>query len=122
MNADELIRDAIETGQRQGIDALNPLQRAIFLVSELEVLCDKDGIDAFLNTYKASDLRAVAALLGAAGATTISEGLTRIADSLPSPQDAVMTQVSDLVSDRVGYDYDALARAVARQLANVPAS
>lgn len=121
MNADEFICDAIDSGQRQGIDALDALQRAVFLVSELEMICDKDGIDTFLDMYGASDLRVVAEFLEAAGATAIADGLARIADSLPHPADAILSRVNDLVSDRSGYDYDTLVRVVARRLADVPA-
>jgi len=111
----EFIRDAIDQGQRGG--ALDPLQRAVYLVSELEVLCDMDGIDSFLERYPVSDLRTSAGLLRAAGAAALADGLVQIADSLPHPDDALLTRVTDLVSDRAGYGYDSLARAVAARLA-----
>jgi hypothetical protein len=113
VNTDEFIRDAIEKGQRSGVDDLDPIQRAIYLVSELEVRCDKDGIDAFIDRYAVSDLRMAAELLRAAGADALADGLMQIAESLPHPDDALLTRVTEFVSDRAGYDYDSLARAVA---------
>jgi hypothetical protein len=110
----EFIRSAIDIGQRGGIRSLPPLQRAIFLVSELEVLCDKDGIEAFMDSYDVSDLRLAAELLGSAGAKSIASGLIQIADSLPSRQEDVLSRVNDLVVNRAGYDYDELARVVAQ--------
>lgn len=116
MNADEFIRKAIDAGQHGEVSSLNPLQRAIFLISELEVLCDKDGIDSFLSNYGAGDLRLAADLLAVAGATTLSGVLTQLADELPHPQEAILHRASDLISDRSGYDYDALVHAVAGRL------
>jgi hypothetical protein len=116
VNTDDFIRDVIEKGQRSGVDELDPIQRAVYLVSELEVRCDMDGIDSFLDRYPVSDLRTSAELLRAAGAAALADGLVQIADSLPHPDDALLTRVTDLVSGRAGYDYDSIARAVADRL------
>jgi hypothetical protein len=117
MNIDDFIQNAIDDGEQRGADALEPLQRAICLVSELEVRCDKDGVDAFLDCYVASDLRMAAGLLRAAGATAIADGLVEIAENLPHPDDSLLSRVNDLVSARSGYNYDSLACTVADQLA-----
>ena len=117
MTTDDFIQNAIDAGQRHGVAGLSTLQRAVFIVSELEVLCDMEGIDAFLDRYHANDLRDAADLLSAAGAIDIANGLVEIAGSLPNLQEDTLSRVNDLVTTRAGYDHDALARAVAQRLA-----
>ena len=117
MNVEQFLDAAIKQGEQACAAALAPLERAIFLVSELEVSCDKDGIDSFLNLYGPSELDAVAEILRAAGATATPDGLTRIARALPQRDDALLTSVNDLVTGRTGYDYDSLAKVVASRVA-----
>jgi hypothetical protein len=117
VTTDDFIQNAIDAGQSQGVAGLSTLQRAVFLVSELEVLSDMEGIDAFLDRYHANDLRDAADLLSAAGATDTASSLMEIASSMPNPQEATLSRANDLVTSRAGYDYDALARAVAQRLA-----
>jgi len=117
MNVEQFLDAAIKQGEQAGAAALAPLERAIFLVSELEVSCDKDGIDSFLNLYGPSELDAVAEILRAAGATATPDGLTRIARALPQRDDALLRSVNDLVTGRTGYDYDSLAKVVASRVA-----
>ena len=65
-SADAFITEAIERGERDGADSLDETARAVFLLSELEVSCDKDGIDTFLNGYGAAEFQLVADLLAEA--------------------------------------------------------
>jgi hypothetical protein len=51
MNPDAFIGTAIEVASRNGIGALDANQRLVYLISEAEVLCDMEGIDAFLGRY-----------------------------------------------------------------------
>jgi hypothetical protein len=118
VTTEDFIQNALDTGQRNGVAGLSALQRAIFIVSELEVLCDMEGIDAFLDRYQASELRGAADLLLAAGAVSIANGLVEIAEAMPNPHEATLNHVNDLVTARAGYDHDALARAVAQRLAH----
>jgi hypothetical protein len=110
-------QDSDQAGERAGAAALEPLERAVFLVSELEVSCDKDGIDSFLNLYGPSEHDAVAEILGAAGAAETADGLTRIAREPTRRDDALLTTVNDLVTRHTGYDYDSLAKVVATRVA-----
>jgi hypothetical protein len=117
MDVEGFIQAAIEKGQQAEASTLDPLQRTIYLLSELEVLCDMEGIDSFLDHYGASELRAVAGLLRDAGAVAIANSLADLADALPQPDEALLSIANDLVSSRAGYDYDAIARVVASRLA-----
>jgi hypothetical protein len=118
MDVNRFIEDAIENGHKSGTRTLDPLQRTVFLISELEVCCDMDGIDSFLDRYGAFELRAVADMLRDCGAAPLADALARIADALPHPDEALLNTANDLVTSRAGYDYDALARVVADRLAN----
>jgi hypothetical protein len=117
MNVEEFINAALERGEQAGAAALAPLERAVFLLSELEVSCDKDGIDSFLDTYGPSELNEVAEILSAAGASATADGLTKMARALPQRDDALLTRVNDLVTRRTGYDYDSLAKVVVSRIA-----
>jgi hypothetical protein len=72
MNVDEFIEVATKHGVETGAAALGPLERAVFRLSELEVSCDVDGIDSFLDHYGPPEVNAVGELLAAAGATSIA--------------------------------------------------
>jgi hypothetical protein len=116
MDLDRFIQTAIKKGEQSGGRMLDPLRRTIFLLSELEVYCDKDGIDSFLDRYGAVELRAVADMLRDAGAAETADSLCRLADALPQHDERLLNSANDLVSNRTGYDYDAIARVVASRL------
>jgi hypothetical protein len=116
MDAERFIRAAIEKGQHSDERLLDPLERTIYLLSELEVLCDMEGIDSFLDRYGASELRAIADLLRDAGAVAIANSLTQLADALPQSNESLLNSANDLVTNRAGYDYDAIVRVVASRL------
>jgi hypothetical protein len=118
MDADLFVRDAIDRGQHDGLAALSPLQGAVFLVSELEVLADMEGIDSFVERYGASGLATAAQLLDAAGANALAAELLKIASASASgPVDeSILQTANDLVTERMGYDYAAIIDAVAKKL------
>jgi hypothetical protein len=118
MKPSEFITNAIDRGQRDGVAALDLLQRAVFLTSELEVLVDMEGIDSFVSAYSVLDIRLAADLLSEAGAHEIAKGLSLIARTLPSLDQVLMSRINQLVSKRHGYDSDALERVVARRMAS----
>jgi hypothetical protein len=102
MDAERFIEAAIEKGQQSDAHMLDPLQRTIYLFSELEVLCDMEGIDSFLDHYCASELRAFAGMLHDAGAAAIAESLAQLADALPQPDEGLLDIANDLVTSRAG--------------------
>jgi hypothetical protein len=98
--------------QEKGLGG-HPIRRAIFLVSELETLCDMEGVDSFLSRYAdAQDLRLLAGLLRSAGAAPLAAALSRAADSLPNPSEPLLDEINLLVTSRSGYDFESLASAV----------
>jgi len=106
----ERIESIIERGSEGGLESLaSPVERWIFLISEAEVLCDMEGIDAFLNTYSAA-LPEAADSFAAAGAADIAESLRAIHTRLPDRPDDLLDRASDLVSARTGYDDSSVAR------------
>jgi hypothetical protein len=124
MDTDEFISTAIDTGSDKGIEALDVNQRLVYLVSEAEVYCDKDGIPSFLDRYF-PQLEEAAAAFAAIGAAEIAAGLRTIAAStkqqdlqfLDYDNDQLLSHVNKLITDRAGYDYETIRRAVERRLA-----
>jgi len=49
MSQDDFIEKAIDRGVREGLYSLDPVEQAIFAVSEAEVYCDMEGIDSLLD-------------------------------------------------------------------------
>jgi hypothetical protein len=116
--ADVFIKAAIAQGERVGAKALPALERAVFLLSELEVMCDKDGIDSFIARYDADDLTILADLYRTAGANDLANALVELAKQLPRPTESLLSRTNDLVTARSGYDYDAIADVVNRRMTN----
>jgi hypothetical protein len=114
MNVDDFIKQAIARGERQGLRALDPASAMVFLISEAEVLCDKDGIDSFVDKYGAPGLSDAADAFDAVGATSIAEGLRRLSVAAPALPEYLLVLVNRLITDRSGYDYDAITKAIER--------
>jgi len=115
-NPDAFINTAIEVGSRDGIDALDPDQRLIYLISEAEVLCDMEGIDSFLDRYFPKWIEETAAAFAEVGAAEIAVGLRAItADT--TRDHPLLDRVNDLITDRAGYDYETIRRAVEQRIA-----
>ncbi len=114
MSIDAFIERAIERGAREGLQALDAASATVFLISELELACDKDGIDSFIDRYGAAGLSDAARAFDAIGASFIAEGLRSLALAAPPRRESLLDSVNRLVTDRSGYDDDAIARAIER--------
>jgi hypothetical protein len=115
-NPDAFINTAIEVGSRDGIGALDADQRLIYLISEAEVLCDMEGIDAFLDGYFPQWMEETAAAFAEVGATEIAVGLRAIAADTVRDE-SLLGRVNKLITSRAGYDYETIRKAVERRLA-----
>jgi len=116
MDVSAFIKQAIDRGVAEGPEALTGIERMVFLISEAEVLCDKDGIDSFIATYGRTGISQLADAYAAVGATEISSTLREIATSLPHADDVLLDRVTSLITARTAYDYDAIANAVVREV------
>jgi hypothetical protein len=112
MSVDDFIHEAIARGAREGLAGLDAASAMVFLISEAEVACDKDGIDAFIHRYGAAGLSDAARAFNAIGASLIAAALRRLAVVVPPLPESLLNSVNRLITDRCGYDYEAIARAV----------
>ena len=110
MNVDTYINTAISRGVKLGLDKLSATERIIFLISKLEVSCDIDGIDSFLDRYPHTRVVECVHGLEAIGASELAGALSAVAEALPQRPDALLNEANDLATSRTGYDYDAIAR------------
>jgi hypothetical protein len=110
MDSTQFIDEAIKIGEQFGLKALSPLQRKVFLISEAEVCCDKDGIDSFIDSYEPSILLEAAEAFSAVGASAIATGLKEIARSTPPINEGLPNRVNELICNRSGYNADSIAR------------
>ena len=113
MEYEWLIDEAIKRGMQSGLDALSPLQRAVFLISEAEVYCDMDGIDSFVGRYEPAVLLEASAAFSAVGATAIAAGPEDIAQASPTADEGLLNRVNELICNRSGYNADSIARYIA---------
>ena len=117
MTPEAFIDAAIAAGERDGVAALDPVQRLVYLIAEAECLADMEGIDAFLGRYAPEWLHAAAAAFEAVGAAEISAELR----SLP-PDAAVgdprLDRLNELVVARAGYGFESLRAVVAERRTN----
>jgi hypothetical protein len=116
LNADEFINTAIGLGARNGVAVLDPDQRLVFLISEAEVDCDMNGIDTFLNSYFPLWMAETADAFAAIGATEIAASLRAITRDTQR-DDPLLDRANDLITERSGYDYEAIHREIERRLA-----
>jgi hypothetical protein len=111
MTADEFINVAIAAGQREGVAALDPVQRLIYLIAEAECLCDMEGIDSFLDRYAPEWVSEAAAAFEAVGATEIAAELRTCPTDAPVG-DPRLDLLHELIVGRTGYSYDDIRRVV----------
>jgi len=78
----------------------------------LVVVEHKDAIDSFIDRYGAAGLSDVARAFNAIGAKLIAAGLRRLAVAVPPLPESLLDSVNRLITDRCGYDYDAIIRAI----------
>ncbi len=107
---------AVERGTKSGIAALSVLERAVFLISEAEVTCDKDGIDSLLDRYDPDVVRETANAFRSIGASKIAAALTDVASALPNRIDGALDLANDLICSRSGYDFESVCRFIHREL------
>ena len=85
------IKNAIRDEGQSG----RPLERAIFLLSELEILCDMEGIDYFIARYSDENIKSISGLLREAGAIELSEALDELQGTLPNPAEALLERTTN---------------------------
>ena len=114
MSPGDFINHAIGTGEALGIEALDDIQRMIWLVAEAEAWCDMGTIDTFLDRYAARWLEDTRLAFEAFGATEIAECFAL----LPSAPDdeAELDRLCSLISSRRGYSFESIVREVGRRL------
>ena len=112
----EFIDRAIDRGQSVGPDALTTLERMVFLISEVEVYCTKDGIDSFIERYGKRGLVDAARAFSGVGASKVSACLVKLAQAHPEAPEALLERANSLVTGHVGWGYEAIHEAVAARL------
>ncbi|MGV3658682.1 MAG: DMP19 family protein [Prosthecobacter sp.] len=113
MSPDDIIEAALKTGARDGLAALTGVSRKVWLISEAETYCAIDGIDSFLDVYD-TFLDEAAEAFAAVGAAEIAGVLRSIHAACPLRPDKLLEDADRLINERVGYDYDSVARLVSR--------
>ncbi len=83
----------------------------VFLISEAEIDCDMNGIDTFLNHYRADWLPHTADAFDAIGAAEIAAGFRAI-NGRTRENDPILNRLNNLITNRTGYDYDSIRRAI----------
>jgi hypothetical protein len=114
MDADIFITSAIALGETSGLAALGSLQQIVFAVSEAEVTCDVDGIDNLIYRYGADSLPLFGRAYAEIGAAEIAEALRQLATSPMS--ESLLGRTNSLISNRTGYDYEAIRTYVAARI------
>lgn len=114
MNSDEVIEDAIRRGEREGLDALGPVEQFIFAISEAEVYCDTDGIDNLLHRYGSSKIDLFARAFLAIGAVEIASALQAVSSSADPVPEELLSRANRLITERHQYTYEGIRAFVAR--------
>jgi hypothetical protein len=119
MTPEAFIEGAIQAGGQHGVASLTPDQRLVYLIAEAECLSDMEGVEAFLDRYAPLWLREAAAAFEAAfeavGATEIAAELQAMATAKPA-QYSREDRLNELLTGRVGYDFEAIRRVVAERI------
>ena len=114
MSPDDLIEKAIDRGTREGLYSLDPVDQAIFAISEAEVSCDVDGIDSLVDRYGEEAMNLFASAFLAVGAVEIAETLRAMASHSVGERDGVLTRANELIRDRHQYSYESIRALVER--------
>ena len=107
MTVEAFIARAIDHGYAGGTAALSDVEREIFLIAELEVCCDKDGIDSFIEVHGLTALSVCSHVLSKLGAIELSRVLDAVVAS-GGVEDGSLDLANRLVTDRCSYDYEKL--------------
>jgi hypothetical protein len=86
------------------------LETLIFIVSEAEVCCDKDGVDSIVRPHRVPGLEQLAHAYRTIGADVLASACGAVLSAMPSPSDALLDRLNNMVCERLGYDYDSLRR------------
>lgn len=113
MDADAIINEAIDLGERDGLAALGPVHGIVYMISEAEVCCDMDGIDSLLDRYGVESMVSFAQAFLAVGATEIAHVLTNITSCNPVTCEALLARANSLITSRAGYSYESIRAFVA---------
>jgi len=113
MDADEIINESIGLGARDGLAALGPVQGFVYMISEAEVCCDKDGIDSLLDRYGDHSMVRFAEAFLAVGAAEIARALSKIPSCSVGERETLLTRANDLITSRAGYSYESIRAFVA---------
>jgi hypothetical protein len=113
VDADEFITNAIDLGQKKGMTSLSPMQRIVWMVSEAEVYCDKDGIDALIDHYGLSAMLEFAQAFHAVGASEIAQAIAQIPIRSGEHREVSFDLANRLIRSRHGYSYESIRAAVA---------
>ncbi|MXV05658.1 MULTISPECIES: hypothetical protein [unclassified Xanthomonas] len=114
MNTDEIIDHAIHRGEREGLEALGPVEQFIFAISEAEVHCDIDGIDNLLQDYGTSKMGLFAQAFSAVGASEIANALQAISSSTDPVPEELLSRANHLITVRHQYTYESIRAFVER--------
>jgi hypothetical protein len=114
MNSTEIIQRAIARGEEQGLHALSTHEQFVFAVSEAEMYCDKDGIDALIHRYGKEGMLLFSKTFGAVGANEIAAELQAIAKTAGIPGETLLSSVNRRITTREGHSYEELQSFAAR--------
>lgn len=117
MTPKQFIENAIDQGSRESLQTLNELQKLVFLISEAEVCCDMEGIDSFLDQYDMDEILLTYEAFRSVGALEIAEGLKKLSVLLPTRDEDQLSYINQLITDRVGYDYEAIESTIVARMA-----
>jgi hypothetical protein len=111
MDTEAFINAAITLGSRNGIDSLANNQRVVFLISEAEVLCDMEGIYAFLDRYEPEWIAETANAFEYVGAMQIALAFRELTTQTLN-REAMLDRLNTMITNRIGYNYDSIANAI----------
>jgi hypothetical protein len=114
MDPDQFISIAMKCGEKQGLAALTGTAHTVFLISEVEVECDINGVDNVVDRIAQGDLSHVGDAFAAIGANEIADGFRQIEAALPHRDEVLMDRVNRMVTGRVGYGYETIKEYVRR--------
>jgi hypothetical protein len=115
----EYIARSVRAGDLHGLEALNALQRAIYLIALVERDCDAGrGLAAFAERRGRDGLLEASAAFAAVGAVRIAEQLSVLAANLPELDARGVEGLDRLVRARADYGAGAVEAFVGQCLAD----
>lgn len=99
------------------MDALDPIEATVFAISEAEVYCDMEGIDALLDRYGTENMDLFAKAFSAIGVSDIAAAFHAIATSAAPVARELLSQANALIAERKGYSFASVESFVERSKA-----